>query len=210
MSDQHAQTWSDQPAKPASNPLGIVGFIFAFCISPLGLLLSLVALAWRPRGFAVAGVIVGLIGTVIWGILGTMGWFGRQGFMFIAEYEAISRSIESYSSAHNGELPPDLATAGITGDLTLDPWGKEYRYQPAADGTSWTLTSAAYDGQFDTKDDGVLWSTMSDSQRSEAIQRMISGHFDPNAKGPLTPPSAAPPSEKPAEKPAESPATNPK
>src|SRR5215210_2130737 len=53
------------PERRPSNTLGIVGFVLAFCLPPIGLILSLAALARRPRGFAIAGVIIGLLGSVM-------------------------------------------------------------------------------------------------------------------------------------------------
>jgi hypothetical protein len=206
MQDQPGQTWDEPRSKPGSNPLGIVGFILAFCISPLGLLLSLIALAWRPRGFAVAGVIIGLIGSVIWGVFGTSAWIARHGFFLATEYVEVRSAVERYSAAHNGELPADLATAGVVGDAAKDPWGKEYRFEVAADGKSWTLTSASYDGRFGTADDAVFTPAMDQREIGEVIQRMMRGHFDPNAPAPAPPATAPAPAEsKPAEKPAESP-----
>ncbi|HHK42428.1 MAG TPA: hypothetical protein ENJ50_08425, partial [Planctomycetaceae bacterium] len=58
-----------QPAP--TNGLGIAGFIisllgFLSCglLSPIGFLLSLVGLTKQPRGFAIAGAIIGAIGTL--------------------------------------------------------------------------------------------------------------------------------------------------
>jgi hypothetical protein len=72
--------------EPPSNGLGVAGFVISLLsillcglTSPIGLLVSLVALAWRPRGLAAAGVILGGVGslwlfafglTILAGILG--------------------------------------------------------------------------------------------------------------------------------------------
>ncbi|PSL36809.1 hypothetical protein CLV49_0407 [Labedella gwakjiensis] len=50
--------------------LGIVGLILAFLLSPVGLVLSIVAMvqsrkAGAKNGFALAGIIIGIIGTII-------------------------------------------------------------------------------------------------------------------------------------------------
>jgi len=50
--------------------LGIVGLILAFLASPIGLILSIVAMvqsrkAGAKNGFALAGIIIGIIGTII-------------------------------------------------------------------------------------------------------------------------------------------------
>ena len=50
---------ADEP----SNTLGVIGLLLAFCLPPLGLVLSLVALGRQPRGFAITGVFVGVVTT---------------------------------------------------------------------------------------------------------------------------------------------------
>lgn len=59
-------------AQMQSNGMGLAGFIvslvglFASCglISPVGLVMSLVGLRREPRGLAIAGVVIGLIGSI--------------------------------------------------------------------------------------------------------------------------------------------------
>lgn len=75
---------------PPRNDLGTAGFIvslvslFLTCgiASPIGLMMSLVALAWPPRGMAFAGVLLGLLGSawlfffgaaIVIGIVGAAG-----------------------------------------------------------------------------------------------------------------------------------------
>src|SRR5438105_4112972 len=70
------------PSKPRTNGLGIAGFIISLLaiptlglLSPVALLLSLIALLRRPRGFAFAGFIIGLLGTAfIAAIITIFGW----------------------------------------------------------------------------------------------------------------------------------------
>jgi hypothetical protein len=50
--------------------LGIVGFVLAFLASPIGLIVSIVAMvqsrkAGVKNGFALAGIIIGIIGTIV-------------------------------------------------------------------------------------------------------------------------------------------------
>jgi len=70
---------SQQPnvvyVRPPSNGLGLAGFIISLVgwvscgiLCPIGLILSLLGLAKQPRGFALAGVILGGLGC-IWGII---------------------------------------------------------------------------------------------------------------------------------------------
>lgn len=65
-----------------SNTIGTAGFITSIvglltcgCLSPLGLLFSLLGLLSRPRGFAFAGTILGVIGS--W-------WLWAMGFAIVA------------------------------------------------------------------------------------------------------------------------------
>ncbi|WP_165968691.1 DUF4190 domain-containing protein [Arthrobacter crusticola] len=55
---------------PGSRALSITGLVLAFLISPVGLILSIIAMVKARRsgtgnGLALAGIIVGLLGTVI-------------------------------------------------------------------------------------------------------------------------------------------------
>src|SRR6186713_2362470 len=68
------------PPKPQENTLGIVGFIvslfgFFVCIAALvGLVLSLMGLRREPKGFAIAGTVIGGLGTLMW--LGVVAFYG--------------------------------------------------------------------------------------------------------------------------------------
>ena len=65
------------PPMPQTNGLGVAGFIVSLVgmvlcfglICPIGAILSGIALIWKPRGFALAGLILGVLGSVLWGIL---------------------------------------------------------------------------------------------------------------------------------------------
>lgn len=200
MHDQPAQTWSDQPQQPqGSNVLGIVGFVLAFCVSPLGLILSLVALAKPPRGFAVAGTVIGLIGTCVWALVGYGLFAGGgvfiKGFGLGTDYSVVQSQIAAYSGSHNGEIPADLATAGVPEGARKDPWDRDYKFERSEDGKSWTLTSASFDGQFGTADDAVFTSGMSQSDMQEVIGSTIENHMKGGAATPTQDPDAAKPAE---------------
>ena len=82
-----------------SNGLGVAGFIvslvgFLTCglACPIGLLLSLPALAKRPRGFAIAGSVLGFLGTAVlalWGFAFIMALLGLG-----AASEQMARDLE--------------------------------------------------------------------------------------------------------------------
>lgn len=59
------------PAAAPTRGLTIAGFVLAFLIAPLGAILSIVALvkinrAGGGRGLAIAGIIIGVLGTIGW------------------------------------------------------------------------------------------------------------------------------------------------
>ncbi|HMN95116.1 MAG TPA: hypothetical protein PKC43_02005 [Phycisphaerales bacterium] len=68
---QNPSSWRDVAAPvPGSNALGTAGFVVALLglftggvLSPIGMILSLFALGREPRGLAIAGAILGFIGS---------------------------------------------------------------------------------------------------------------------------------------------------
>jgi len=197
-----------------SNPLGIVGFILAFCLSPIGLIISLIALTKQPRGFAIAGVIIGLLGSGVWACFGwgyaMFGKFGAQVVELGAEYKAIDESIANYQATNNGNLPPDLAALQLPGHGAIDPWNTQYKYEPGADGKTWSLTTAGIDAVFGTADDASFSSGMSESEVSEQIEGMTKTYleqkFGAPQRTPRTPPTPAPAATPAPSEPAEEPA----
>lgn len=140
-----------------SNPMGLVGFILAFCLPPIGLVLSLIALAWRPRGFAIAGVIVGLITTAVVAIVGVVTVTSIQQvakFTQIAESAGKMQSALASAKSSGGAYPADLAAAGIA--VENDPWGTPIKYEQTGGGASYLLITAGKDAQFDTVDDILM------------------------------------------------------
>ena len=89
-----------QPAP--TNGLGIAGFIvslvgFLSCglLSPIGFLLSLVGLTKQPRGFAIAGAIIGAIGTL---------WLFLFGFAMIVALLGLSSAARQIQQEVQKEL----------------------------------------------------------------------------------------------------------
>ncbi|MCA9292627.1 MAG: DUF4190 domain-containing protein [Phycisphaerales bacterium] len=160
-------------ARPQRNPAGIVGFVLALlCVtSPLGLLVSLFALTKRPKGFAIAGTITGLIFTVLL-VLGIVGFrMMWPAFMGVGSFVETQKRVSTYQANNNGQVPPDLQSIGLPAELTNDPWGTPWSYAPSADGTSFTLTSAGPDKTMGNADDIALSSDMTDDQVGETIMR---------------------------------------
>jgi hypothetical protein len=155
------------PAAPQPvNGLAIAGFIvsllgfFTACIlSPVGLLLSFIALFKRPRGFAVAGLILGMIGSLI--PLLFVGFFGVMIFSAIAMGSPGIRTFGSVQEAHTR-----IDSAASTNDYTLpddplgeiaisdqkDGWGNPLRYRRLSPGR-YEIRSAGRDGLLNTADD---------------------------------------------------------
>lgn len=174
----------------ASNGLGIAGFICALLgvcsggvLSPIGLILSLVALKDQPRGFAIAGTVVGLIGlcgvltpllavliiapALLVGLALTAG-----GVAMIAslagpeiatriEMGMVAAEIRAYEE-ERGTFPLTLDDLGLTGDregLRTDHWGEPYVYELTVDETNapigFELRSAGPDGVVGNEDDLV-------------------------------------------------------
>lgn len=140
-----------------SNTLGLVGFILAFCLSPVGLLLSLIGLSKAPRGFAIAGVVVGLIGTAIWAVV-LMGVIKLgQAAMKAQELTAQLTSAQSALAAAkgtDGTYPADVS--GLTPPLGNDPWGRPLAYERTPDSKGYLLSSQGGDGAPGTADDVVV------------------------------------------------------
>jgi type II secretory pathway pseudopilin PulG len=149
------------------NGLGIAGFVLSIIgvltcgtLNIVSLPISMIALLWRPRGFAIAGTVISFLGV---GFLALVGWgivAGVMGLKGIAE--EITRinetniaiadarnAIENYRREHN--TLPD----GIEGNKLVVPfkdgWQTELRYE--VDGNEYVIRSAGPDKAFDTPDD---------------------------------------------------------
>lgn len=154
--------YANYGGKPESNPLGLIGFILSLTclLSPIGLLLSLFALFKRPRGFAIAGTIVGLLLSVVV-VGGAYGfyWFANAGrgamaIGYIAvQSEVLDEQIRAYTR-EAGSPPTSLDQVALPAGAKIDPWGVEYRLVPASSPNGLLkISSAGPDGQFGTADD---------------------------------------------------------
>lgn len=141
---------------PPSNALGLAGFItslvgFLTCglLSPIAVLLSFFALFKSPRGFAVAGTVLGLLGS---------SWMALFGFAFLAAlvFPAVDaarnaadtmraqQAITDYYDV-NKELPDQAIGNEFIADLNC-------QYEPI-DEYSYKIIHAGADEQFGTSDD---------------------------------------------------------
>ena len=93
---------AEEEKKGGTNVFAILGFIFAFVLSPLGLVFSIIGLAMsgkfggKQKGLAIAGLIISIVFTAIWlgafwGIGGLFEGFGSRDW-----FDAIE-SVDPYS-----------------------------------------------------------------------------------------------------------------
>ncbi|GAB4521092.1 MAG: hypothetical protein Tsb0013_24510 [Phycisphaerales bacterium] len=161
-------------AAPPSNGLGLAGFILSLVgllscglLTPLGVLFSLIGLRREPRGFAIAGTVIGLVGLCGWAIpiaiFGTaffglvLGLAGLSTPDFETEFELgiISGMVEEQHKA-TGSYPSSISSLGIPfSSWTVDPWGNAYHYAVLPDGSGFELSSNGPDGVHATADDVI-------------------------------------------------------
>lgn len=144
----------ETPPTPRGNGMGVAGFVISLvglvltcCVlCPLGLIFSLVGLGKQPRGLAIAGAVIGGLGTLLL-VLGLVFGIG-YGKTMIGVVEAAAK-IESYKQEHH-EYPDDAEAERLLGDLK-DGWDRPFRYSRS--GTQYHLSSAGPDGVFGSADD---------------------------------------------------------
>jgi hypothetical protein len=152
---------------PPQNGLGIAGFVTSLVgvltcgvLSPVGLILSLIALVKPPRGFAIAGTVIGIVGSI---------WVIFAGFAMVAAALGIrtaAKAVEDYVTAYqsarqayvqidqqrkNTGTAPTSADANTVAAKFTDPWGTALRGE-VDDGVI-VIRSAGRDKKFDTSDD---------------------------------------------------------
>ena len=155
--------WSEPNYDEQGNPLAIVGLLLAICVGPIGLVISLVAMTRRPRGLAIAGVVVGLLTTMIIvvtismtvRIVGDIGNMVEHVKHLDDDIDAITMMIREHEETE-GAYPEYIELLDIDPEALTDPWNRPYSYSRRADGTNWFLTSFGEDGLPDTDDDLVF------------------------------------------------------
>lgn len=171
MSQQPSVVYLPRP----SNSMGLAGFIVSLVgwvscglLCPIGLLLSLIGLRKDPRGFAVAGVILGALGTV-WAVVAV--FFGGIALLIgcggavcggIApqvvthvRINMLAEDVEKFERV-NSRMPDSLDEAAAARKHgprdTKDAWGRPLRLHVEPDGT-FTISSDGPDRTPDTADD---------------------------------------------------------
>jgi len=152
-------------AEAPRNGLGTAGFFVSLLglvltcgvLCPIGLLMSVIAVFKRPRGMAIAGLVIGGIGTVwLAGLVG-MGIFvanlagriGPEGLTTIGTGMEALTEIEQYKQT-NGTTPDEEEGNELVG-RHIDGWDTPLRYE--SEGDDYVIRTAGPDGQFDTSDD---------------------------------------------------------
>lgn len=168
---------NDFPPEPTgSNPLGIVGFVLSIlCVtSPIGLLVSILALFKAPRGFAIAGVVIGALFSVV---VGVFAWGAYVFWPYVADtgeimtdFQTLEREVESYRSSNNDQLPTALDQ--LTFDNS-DPWGNPYVFSVDQEENTWQISSTGPDGQEGTEDDLTIDSSMDQADVQAEISEWI-------------------------------------
>ncbi len=167
---QFAAAPSPSETRPASNSLGFAGFLCStiglVCtigiLCPIGFILSLFGLRKQPRGFAIAGTIIGFIGSaglLIMSIAGVLAFaaiasIAQHGLPFVhtvVDGASLYHQVELYRQS-KGTLPTTIADLQVDSAATIDGWGHAFRYQLNPDG-SFTIYSDGPDGKQGTVDD---------------------------------------------------------
>jgi hypothetical protein len=202
-------TYQPAPIAQPSNGLGIAGFICSLLgiftgtiLSPVGLILSLIALGRRPRGFAIAGVIIGLLGScagliavLFFGaiILAALG-IGAVALMSLGSTQRLEvfsdmfqsvAAVRKYQTEYN-QLPADLSELNLNDELLIDPWGNRYDYHFNDESKlGFDLVSRGPDGNPGTEDDIELSSFKVEIDESDDGDRVrfTLGVFDVNIEG---------------------------
>lgn len=147
------------PPQSQTNGLGIAGFvvslvgIFTCVLCPVGLILSLIALKNQPKGFAIAGTVIGGIGTLLLGavtvwIVGTPEALHaiKTGITVAQAHKTIEEN-----RGEDGALPSEEDGNRLIENLE-DAWGNPLRYELQGE-NRYVIRSAGPDGKFGTKDD---------------------------------------------------------
>lgn len=158
-----------------SNGLGLAGFIvsligFVSCglISPIGLIMSIIAMKREPKGFAIAGLVLGILGSlwmlVVVGFVLVMGGLaaaaaavgiagGISSAKSMKEMIELTPIVEQYQ-IDNGALPTSVSQLpGVTSEQITDEWGNQYLIVPDSSANGFSLVSMGPDGQASSGDE---------------------------------------------------------
>ncbi|MEM9065482.1 MAG: type II secretion system protein GspG [Planctomycetota bacterium] len=175
-----------------SNGLGIAGFVVSLVgllscglIAPIGAIMSAIALNKQPKGFAIAGLIIGIFGSLwivvlfmflggLGGLLAIAGIAAGQHLEVLGETTDLAPIVETYRTANSGQLPPDITSLPgyLQQDEWLDPWGNPYRVEP--DGEGFMFMSSGEDGVAGTMDDVEGYSSIGSGELQQFFDELES------------------------------------
>lgn len=181
------QQYSTYGQPKRKNILGIVGFILSLTclLSPIGLLVSFIALFKRPRGFAIAGCLVGVLFSI------PHGYFAfstiRIAMMSPAELTAEATKAElaaifvaaERAKDELGTLPDSADQLDLSESTATDYWGNPYRLETGS-GDSLVVISMGPDGILGTDDDFDLSDMLRNGQRKRDLIAVFETEIDPD------------------------------
>ncbi|MEW4566098.1 SHD1 domain-containing protein [Bremerella sp. JC770] len=174
-----------------SNGLGLAGFVLSLLglvscglFGPLGFLVSLFGLAYRPRGFAVAGLVLGGLTTGIFALFGfaflSMLFAMITGIQLVATEasnakQMVTANIEirdhftEHDSLPSTEEGNDLINAEREEDAPFSGYERvdEFRYK---------ITVAGLDGELGTEDDRTYDFDIREDARDVAMPETLDEH----------------------------------
>ncbi|MBW3599526.1 MAG: hypothetical protein KY475_19915 [Planctomycetes bacterium] len=138
----------------------VLGLVTCGLLSPVGLFLSFAALGKKPRGAAMAGLLIGLLGSLWIAFLGSLAVGGAMSAAALEQARLAKRTEISMVQAEGevmsykadvGRLPEGIEGNKLVLQYT-DAWQNPLRYDLEDDGR-FAIRSAGPDTEFDTKDD---------------------------------------------------------
>jgi hypothetical protein len=163
------------PPADGENGLGLAGFIVSLAgllftcgvLCPVGLILSLFGLRREPRGFAIAGTVIGAVGSLVAMLFGVA---------VVLVAVNVGHVLEKLEKGGGGPWRTPFALAGAQATIEMekaekqrlpdekrgnaliagvrDGWNRPLRYELHDD--SYTIRSAGADGVFGNADDETL------------------------------------------------------
>jgi hypothetical protein len=168
------------PTKP-TNGLGIAGFVVSLVgllgtgglLCPIGFIMSLIALGRQPKGFAIAGVVIGLLGTcgglivaLAFGaaVLALLGITAAVAFAALNDPQRMELTIDMANIDQaikriqgTSKYPPaSLTELHLDAETLRDPWGNAYVYVLRDEKPGYDVLSSGKDGVAGTPDDVAM------------------------------------------------------
>ena len=163
------------PAARPSNPMGLTGFIISLVslvgcgglLSPVSLIFSLIGLGREPRAFAIAGLVLSLIGLLGFVFLFLFGGLAlllvlvglgvaAAGALLVGAVGpnafVVLDGIHDFYEA-NDRVPAALTELDLPATDLTDTWGNRFVYIPSDDAGAFILISAGPDEAYGTGDD---------------------------------------------------------